>query len=142
MGVPFGFSVGDLIAGIGVIKDGIKSLSDARGAKADYRSLSGTLDSLSQGLEALQELKLDPKQDSRQQSAIKQAVDRCRGSIDSFLERTGKYNVLESSPNAQDWKLKLRECNLKLKWAILKKDDVKKFQDDLHGQIETISLLQ
>ena len=41
MGVPFGFSVGDLIAGIGLIRTAISAFSDTRGAAQEYEQVTG-----------------------------------------------------------------------------------------------------
>jgi hypothetical protein len=56
MPVPFGFSVGDFIAGIKLLKNAVDSLSDARGATVDYSELRKTLDSLDKALDAANQL--------------------------------------------------------------------------------------
>lgn len=141
MVAPFGFSVGDLIAGIGVLKDAITALSDSRGAKADYNLLTGTLDNLYQTFEAIQQIHLHPQEDLQQQITLDQAVARCRGSIEAFLERTAKYSVLKSTNSCRDWKLKLQTGIRKVKWSTLKKGAVDKFQKDLERQVQAINLL-
>jgi hypothetical protein len=52
MPVPFGFSAGDFIAGIKLLKDAFKALSDTRGATENYSKLIETLDSLEKILDA------------------------------------------------------------------------------------------
>jgi hypothetical protein len=44
-------SVGDLIAGIKLVKSAVESLFDACGARADYVELRQTLDALEQALD-------------------------------------------------------------------------------------------
>jgi hypothetical protein len=51
MVISFGVSAGDFIAGINLLKSAIESLSDARGARADY-----TLDALNTALCSLRVL--------------------------------------------------------------------------------------
>jgi hypothetical protein len=53
MGMPFGFSVGDLIAGIGLVRSVISAFSDTRGAAQEYEQLVNTLDILSRSLDIL-----------------------------------------------------------------------------------------
>lgn len=53
---PFGISVSDFIAGIKLIIDGLNSLSDTRGARADYNELLSSLKSLQKALEATEAL--------------------------------------------------------------------------------------
>jgi hypothetical protein len=116
-------------------------LSDSRGAKADYNLLTGTLDNLCQTFEAIQQIHLDPQEDLRQQITLDQAVARCRGSIEAFLERTAKYSALKSTNSSKDWKLKLQTGIFKVKWSTLKKGAVDKFQKDLWTQVQAINFL-
>jgi hypothetical protein len=66
MGVPFGFSVGDIIAGIGMIMTSIEAFSDTRGATKDHKQLSDILTRLSESLELIRGIEVDPIQDARQ----------------------------------------------------------------------------
>lgn len=141
MAVPFGFSVGDFIACISMINDVIGAFSGTRGARADYQLLKGTLESLQQSFEAIGQIPVDPQANFQQHAAITQTVDRCWKCIDSFLRRTLKYDVIGSADVPQDWKAKIQAGARKLQWAILKKDDIQKFKEDIHQQIEAISLL-
>jgi len=86
MAVPFGFSISDFIACIGIIRDGISAFSDARGARNDYELLKATLDSLEQSFEDIRQISLDPQRDFNQHATVTPAVDRCWKCIDSFLQ--------------------------------------------------------
>ena len=56
MAVGFGFSIGDLFAGLRVIKDSIEAVHDTKGSPADYASLIKEIVSLQDGLEAVEEI--------------------------------------------------------------------------------------
>ena len=78
MGVPFGFSVGDIIAGIGVIKTSIEAFSDTRGARKDHKQVLDTLTSLSESLELIRGTEADPIQDAREQEVIGALLENVR----------------------------------------------------------------
>ena len=58
MAAGFGFSVGDLIAGIRVFKESIEAFSNTKGASADFITLVNEISTLQDGLEAIEELQL------------------------------------------------------------------------------------
>ena len=103
MPVPFGVSVGDFIAGIELLIEGVKSLSDTNGAQADYKKLWCELNNLKKGLECIQSLSLDPTQPA-QVSAVNSAVNDCLSCVDAFVNRNSKYSALNSTP-AKIWSL-------------------------------------
>lgn len=97
MSVPFGFSLGDLIAGIGVIKTSIGAFSDTRGAANEYVRLSTTLDSLRGSWEELQKIPVNLAHNIQQYTTIIQAVEQCQQCIDEFLLRITKYDILKQN---------------------------------------------
>ena len=62
MGVPFGFSVGDFIARIGMSKDSIDTQTDSKGASTEYLELSRELYSLHNGLMSIEKLNTNEPQ--------------------------------------------------------------------------------
>lgn len=97
MAVPFGFSVGDLIAGMGLIKSSIEAFSSTRGATKEHKLLSKTLSRLCDVLEEVRAVETDLVHDARQREALRQAVINCQGCVDDFLERMTKYKCLQSN---------------------------------------------
>jgi hypothetical protein len=140
MAVPFGFSVGDFIAAIGVLKDTIKALSNSQGASTDYQGLNSVLGSLQDGLKSIQNLM--PNASQRDQfDAIDKAVKDSQRCIYGFLDQISKFKSLEKS-NANKWSLDTFKRNLrKIEWALCKKDDVVKFQTELGQRAETVRML-
>ncbi|KAI4236893.1 MAG: hypothetical protein LQ349_002254, partial [Xanthoria aureola] len=78
MSAGFGFSVGDIVAGLKLVKQSIEALQDTKGSSGDYQALTREIDSLKDGLEAIEDLKLDqrfgPK--SKQGLAVQEAISR------------------------------------------------------------------
>lgn len=141
MGVPFGFSVGDIIAGIGVIKTSIEAFSDTRGATKDHKQLSDTLTRLSESLELIQGIKVDPIQDARQREAIKRAVGLCQTCIEDFICSIAKYKIIQPGLQPTIWKSRVKTAAKKVQWALCKKEDIAKFRSELVLQYGYINVL-
>ena len=92
--VPFGFSVGDFIAGINLLIGAIHSLSDTNGAQADYEGLGRQLSNLKNGFECIEGLNLDDTQIA-QVSAVATVLSDCRLCIDDFTKRNSRFKSLE-----------------------------------------------
>lgn len=141
MTVPFGFSIGDVIAGIGVIKTAVDALHGTHGASKDYQRLSSALQTLNESLDTVSAIPLDLQHDTQQNAAIAGAVQRCQQTIDSFLERMAKFELLKLTDLSAGWAVKVVAVARKIQWAVCKKDDIAKFTEDVHKQIEEIGLL-
>lgn len=141
MSAGFGFSIGDLIQGLKLIKQSIKALEDTRGSSADYQALSDEIHSLQDGLEAVEDLRLDQRLglESKPYIAIQAAVTRCQRCIDVFLSTIRKYQpwlqTIHASGSA--WKANLR----KIQWALCEKDDVNRFRAQLERRSSSIGML-
>lgn len=93
MSAGFGFSVGDIVAFLKLIKQSIEALQDTKGSTADFQGLSHDIDSLKDGLEAVADLKLEQRLGvkSKQSIAIQNAVSRCWLCINTFLSTIARY---------------------------------------------------
>lgn len=141
MSAGFGFSVGDMIAGLSLIKRSIAALQDARGAIADYQGLLQEVEGLSDALEAVRDLELEEAlgADSKPCVAIRGAVSRCRACIDSFLASISKYQpaLREKARSVAAWKSKVR----KIQWTLCSSEDVAKFRTQLERHSSAINML-
>ena len=141
MSVGFGFSVGDFVTGLKLIKESIDALQDAKGSSADFEALGHEIDSLKDGLEAVGDLELDEKfgLKSKQAVAIGQAVSRCWQCLESFLSTIAKYQpwLRTKGPAGLAWKANLK----KIQWALCKKDDVSRLRAQLERHSSSISML-
>jgi hypothetical protein len=141
MAVPFGFSVGDVIAGIGVIKKSIEAFSDTRGATKDHRLLSDTLTRLCAALETVRGLDIDDVQDARQREPIRQAVEQCQRCIDDFVSKIAKYKIIQSGIQPLSWESRVKVAARKIQWALMKQDDLSKFKKDVQLHFDAINIL-
>ena len=141
MSAGFGFSVGDVIAGLRLIKQSVEALQDSKGSSADCEALDHEIDSLKDSLEAVDDLHLDERlgASSKQSIAVREAIERCWRCIDQFLSVTAGYRqwLRGKVPSHLAWKANLK----KIQWALCKKDDVKKFRAQLERHSSSINML-
>lgn len=125
----FGFSVGDFIAGICLVKKLICALNDASGSRAAYRKLIAELRNLEEALTETSKLQFGSAQES-QRLALQRVVKQCESSIEAFLLRNAKFNdSLGTRPSVTPptW----RENLHKIQWALCNDTAV----DDLRTEI-------
>ena len=133
MAVPFGFSFGDMVSGISLVKDLIKALQDSGGAATDYRDLMSELYGLERALIAIKDLSLLESADEYQ--AVRQAVGQCQICVDRFLQKVIKYQPLSAGKTA------LRDAVKKVTWALCRQEDLLKFRRSLEMQKSSMILL-
>jgi hypothetical protein len=133
----FGFSVGDFVAGIKLVKDLLDSLDEAAGAGPAYRQLTAELRSLERALTEVKNLPTHHSQ-TPQKVALEQAATQCQDCIETFLrENTNFHNTLGALATASKWRTNLR----KFQWAVCKPDAVSKFRAEIAGHVLTVNTL-
>jgi hypothetical protein len=137
MSVGFGFSVGDFLAGIQLVRDIISSLQASGGSTASYQGLAFTLFSLESALLEVKTLDFGD-QHYQQINALKCAATQCQRTIDDFLLSIKRY---QPSLTAQGSGSKIRDGIKKIQWAVCKKEDVAAFEARLRGHVSSINLL-
>lgn len=110
MPLPFGVSVGDFVACIGLIKDIIDCLQDSQGSAAKYRGLLNSLESLQTALSKVKSVETE----SREKHALKEAARQCGYTLSAFLAKIEKYQPsLKVGGSGSAFKDSLR----KIQWA-------------------------
>jgi hypothetical protein len=133
----FGFSVGDFLAGIKLVKDLIDSLDEVSGAKPHFRRLVAELRNLERALTEVKALQVDASQTS-QKLALEHVASQCQNCIDQFLERNTKiHGALGLHTTVSTWRAGLR----KFQWAVCRQDAVDKFRAEIMGHVLTINTL-
>ena len=139
MPVPFGFSIGDVISCLQLLRSSIEAVNEAKGSTADYASLIAELESLNTALEAASEAStedLTSQEQQQHQKAIGFAVKACQKFIDDFLVRIAQYQKhLKRGSNG--W----GSCYMNIKWALCKREDVAKFRAILGSHTNSINVL-
>ena len=133
----FGFSVGDFVAGIELIRQLINALEDSAGSSSKYRELFKELYSLERALLEVKHLELDASQYA-QLVALRQAATQCQQTIDEFLIRFRKFQPASRTGGAKSsWRDSLR----KMEWALYKKENLERFRAQLSGHTASINML-
>ena len=138
--VPFGFSVGDFIAGINLLLDIVRTFDTTQGAQADYRELGEELINLRRVFEGLKDLDLDTPQSSKA-SAVNKILNDCQSCIDGFMKKNSKFQSL-SDTSEKRWSLAtLKRQGRKVQWALWKKADVARFRTTIQQHANALQLL-
>lgn len=135
MAVPFGFSIGDFIAGINLILTSINAVRDGNGSCAQFQAVASELESLKSGLSAINDLGLEQTA-YQEHSALQEAAGSCQSCIEDFVEKVAKYQKW-LQPGREGWKASVR----KIQWAFCKKKDVVEFRQRLGQYSSSISIL-
>lgn len=137
MVVPFGFAVGDFIAGIELVHDLIKALKESEGSSAEFIELMRELYSLERALLQVKALKLELAQESLL-LPLEQAASQCQETIDQFLRKNKKFqSSLREGGSKNSW----RGVLCKIQWRLYKKEDVSAFRAMLSGHTSSINML-
>jgi hypothetical protein len=119
----FGFSTGDFINGINLVKNLIEALHESRGSSQEFVEVINELYSLERALLEVKTMQFSAEE-SPQHAAVLQAVILCRSSIDKFIAGISKYQphlrVGGSSERCLDI---LRQ----VQWRLYKRDEVIRF---------------
>ncbi len=137
MADAFGFSTGDFITGMKLVKDIIQALSDSRGSSKEYQEIIAELRNLETVLILVKEQDNQTTQIS-QRTALRQAVEDCRTIIDEFLVSIRKYHGhLHVGGSNNKWKSSLR----KIQWHFCKADKLTPFRLRIASLVQNIGIL-
>jgi hypothetical protein len=137
MQVGFGFSVGDFISILYLIRDLIKALEDGAGSGKEYRELIRELHTLERTLLDIKGLKVDDSL-QHQKQAIEQAACQCQNTVSTFLSKVEKYGSALSSKGAGN---SVKEVLRKVQWTLWQKEDIKKFRAQIAGHSSSLLTL-
>lgn len=134
----FGFSVGDCIAGVALIRKLIRAINDTVGSRAAYRKLISELLNLEEALENLNKLQLAPEQEP-QKLTLQRMATQCETSIEGFISKNAKFSQslgLQSFTTLPTWRTNLH----KIQWALFKDKAVDDLRTEIAAHIATMNL--
>lgn len=133
----FGFSAGDFISGIGLIRQLIKALEDGAGSSKEYRDLIRELYSLERALLEVKHLNVRDELEA-EKNAILQMASQFQESISQFCLKIAKY---QPSLRACGSGSSLRDSFRKIQWALYKKEDVQLFRAQIGAHTSSIIMM-
>src|SRR5436190_9556780 len=137
MAIPFGFSVGDILAGLKLIVVSVEAVKGAHSSQSDYASLLAEINALRSALEAIDDLDLERRGTEKQWAAMQGSITSCKNCIDEFLARVGKYQPHLQEGAKGGWVAGYR----KIKWAVCRTEDVTRFRAQLERHTSSIGML-
>lgn len=137
MAEAFGFSIGDFINIINLVKGIIKALNDSKGSSREYLEVIAEL----RGLETvliLVKTQYNTTAQISQRTALRQAVEDCHTCIDDFLQSIQKYHGhLTTLGSNKKWKDVVR----KIQWHLCKADELSSFRLRIASHVQNIDML-
>lgn len=139
--MSFGVSAGDFIAALGLIAKVVQALDDSRGAGEEYKELVSELNTLRNALKRIESLQVEDELQP-QLAALRQAAGQCHTTIDRFWKHCMEdYETSLQSNKSCGTLTRFKDGCVKVKWAVLKSDDVARFKADIARHTESISML-
>ena len=135
--MSFGFSVGDFISGINLIKELIEALKEYKGSSQEFLELNNELHELERAMLDAKTLQWCPDE-AAQCAALQHAITLCRASIDNFMHTISKYPPhLRLGGSLNRHKDMLR----KVQWRFCKREDVVRFRAQIGFHARSIQML-
>ncbi|KAL9614304.1 MAG: hypothetical protein Q9167_001187 [Letrouitia subvulpina] len=130
----FGFSAGDFLATVRLIKDIINALQSS--STSEFRELTLELYGLTRALHEIEHLR--PSADHECTiNAVKVAALMCKHPLDEFMVKLKKYEALDqTSLNTKD---RINKWKLKLQWGLTMEDEVQRIRAYLAAHIASLN---
>lgn len=135
--MSFGFSAGDFINGLALIKDLIGALKDSAGSSAEYIELIGELYGLERAFTNVNAVPLLPEL-LIYKDALDQSILLTRRTIENFLEKISKYALrLRLGGSSNIWK----DIWRKIEWRLCQREDLLRFRSEIAFRTQSIQAL-
>jgi hypothetical protein len=133
----FGFSIGDFINGINLVKDVVQALSESRGSAREYAEPLTQLESLELAPNQIQSQFSDIQETSHRVTLV-DAVTACCGLVNHFLRSIEKYHPSLSHKGPKSvWKETLR----KIQWRLSMPEELVTFRGKISFHVNAIGIL-
>lgn len=138
----FGFSVGDFIAAINLLKETTKALREVSGATSQFQSTILDLNLLEKVLTSVQRLDPQPVKDSTLH-AVQLCGQSCFIPLSRFLKSIDKFegHLAWSSHGSRTISNRITAAGRKAQWALSVEGKVAKLKASIGPQLTTINLL-
>lgn len=133
--MSFGFSVGDCLTAVLIIKDIVVSLSGSRGSASEFQELTKELSNLEHVLNVIKALPDDGSQ-YQNLDAIKQTATDCQSMLDRYATRLLKY---QKSLGAGQSDGVVKDAAKKIRWTLSMKQDVQSMREYVAQHVATVN---
>ena len=140
MSIGFGFSVGDIFTTIEAVATVCDALRASGLASLEHQELLSQLSTLEAILRRIQCLQSD-EASQYEITALQDTASLCRCTIDDFWNRASKYHNGLDKKVSSDLRLEIRNKWRRIKWAVLKKNDILALRANLSAHIQALQLM-
>lgn len=134
----FGFSFGDIITAIALIKKVSVALKDSGGAAEDYQCLLRELQQLQLLFEQLNDLPTSSSSSLNHYNAVRGMANEVLVPLRAFVEKMKRnYERLGPSGHESNW----RSVKSKVQWAISMREEVREMRAIVTMKIVSLSVL-
>lgn len=131
----FGFSAGDFIAAISLIREICRALSDVQGARAGFRAAVAELKTLEDVLESAKDAVIE---NQRRKKRVLRAVRSCQTHLSEFLLVVRKYHPHLRKGGSGN---KAKDLFMKIQWSLLRTEDLRQFRAQLQSHLSAIQTI-
>jgi hypothetical protein len=132
-----GFSAGNFISTLELVAIVADALRESGESSTEFRTLAAQVNTLKTALESVNCLEIGDAQQGEVIS-LQQAATQCQRTIDTFWKKVEKYQPHLKVGGSES---RVRDGWMKIKWALLRKNDLVRFKMDLIGHTVSINIL-
>jgi hypothetical protein len=142
---PYGFGIGDFIAGIQLIRAIVIAINGSHGAAKEFRDLMSELRSFETGLihirgYVINKVTVDQDNSRNPDADILQIISDCRAKIDDILDQVDRYQK-RLGPAHKLYPSRFKDSIAKIKFHLFKMEDVGSWQRSLYMHTSSITLI-
>jgi hypothetical protein len=141
MVVPYGFAIGDFIAGIDLIFKIGKALKDSVGSRKEFKDLLDKFRAFEYPLIFVKRYTLQHRREIEANEALMQMVMMFQEKIDEFLAQLDKYQAHLGPGFKTSFKDKSRANVAKIQFRLFKHEDIQRWTQDLVTYALSLNIL-
>ncbi|KAL3427342.1 hypothetical protein PVAG01_00851 [Phlyctema vagabunda] len=134
--MSFGWSAGDIMAGIGLVKEMIKSLDDTRGSSKKYQQTSSFLKDLAIALDRIKSA-TDSTFTGQAKQETSEIIDKMKEPVGELLGMINKYHDALGTDTKQS---RYQTFGRKLQWRFVESEEMEKSQAAIERKVEILKL--
>lgn len=133
----FGFSVGDVLAGLHAVRKLIRALNNTAGSRPAYQKLILELSNLEDALTGIHNLPVDPTM-AVQKITLGQVAQQCQRSIETFMNKNAKFKrSLGAQPSLSAWRSNLH----KVQWGLCKDSEIEGLRAEIAAHSTALTII-
>jgi hypothetical protein len=139
MAIPFGFSFGEVINGVGILRNSFTAIKDSGNSRPYFGDVAKALSDLHKSLDGIERFLHDASFEP-QRGLMMQVISACQHCIERFVHQCCKSNGVSTKGSL--WAQKEFQGTIgKVDWLACRKWDIEQFRKELLIHNEAVSSL-